>query len=137
MSHRFLPHTADIRIEVLAPSLESLLKECVLVVRELVAGPAHVEDRLRVDLSIAASGAPDLIWQVTRLALDRFNTEAIIPSRLEIAAATPDGLKGLLWGELAEPDRHPAQPEVKALTRHDFVVESSPGGWRAELLFDV
>jgi SHS2 domain-containing protein len=43
----------------------------------------------------------------------------------------------VVHGETADLDRHPQQPEVKALTWHDFQVRPVKNGWRADLVFDV
>ncbi|MBI4499561.1 MAG: archease [Gemmatimonadetes bacterium] len=137
VTYRYLPHTADVRIEIEASSLEELLADSVAVVRELVVGASQVQDRRTIQVSLTATDVGDLVWKLIRMVLDQFNTEAFVPARLEIAAVTPVRLRGTLHGEPADAARHAAQPEVKALTRHDFLVEQTPPGWRAELLFDV
>ncbi len=41
------------------------------------------------------------------------------------------------WGEPIEPDRHPLNVDVKAVTLHDFRVERTESGWRASVILDV
>ena len=40
-------------------------------------------------------------------------------------------------GEPFDPERHPLSHEVKAITYHGLIVESSEGGWLAEVIVDI
>jgi protein archease len=137
VSHRYLPHTADIRVEIRAPSLEHLLAESVAVVRELVGGDSGVIEREGRPVTIDASEPAGLLLRLVRQLLDWFNAGGFIPARLDAHSLSPGRLVATIHGEVADPSRHSPQPEVKALTRHEFDVREFPDGWRAELLFDV
>jgi SHS2 domain-containing protein len=56
---------------------------------------------------------------------------------VELGRVTPTSLEATVAGERFDPSRHETQPEVKAVTRHELVVEQTEGRWRAEVLFDV
>ena len=137
MPHRFLPHTADVKVEIEAATLDGVLVESVAVVRELVAGESPVEELRSIPVSIRQPDSAELVRAFVRLLLDLFNTEAFISRRLEIQHRANGSLTGWLHGERCDESRHAAQPEVKALTRHEFAVHETPGSCRVELLFDV
>ena len=124
-------------MEILASTLEELLAESVAVVRELVGGDSPVADREGRRLTIDAPEATALVRQLVRQLLDWYGTEGFIPGRLAVGSLDRFRLVGAIRGEIAHPSRHPPQPEVKALTRHDFDVRKTSAGWRAEMLFDV
>lgn len=141
MTHRFLAHTADVRVGIDAPSLRRLLEELVDVLRVLTAGDRAVQPRAAREIAIQAPDPPELLLALAREALDAFELDGLVPARIELDTLTeaPGSLtlRGRLVGEPFDPARHETQPEIKALTRHGLVAERVPEGWRAELLFDV
>lgn len=141
MTHRFLAHTADIRVEIDAATFRALLEELVNVLRQLTAGDRRVEPRRAREVVLQAPDAAELLLEFSRETLDAFQLDGFVPARVEIDTLTqppgPLALRGRLLGEPFDPARHETQPEIKALTRHRLLVEPTAGGWRAELLFDV
>jgi SHS2 domain-containing protein len=141
MTHRFLPHTADILVGIEASTLRGLLEELVEVVRQLTAGDGPVQPRAAREISLQAPDPPELLLDLAREALDAFQLDGFVPARVELDTLTqppaPLVLRGRLWGEPFDPSRHETQPEIKALTRHGLLAQQGPDGWRAELLFDV
>lgn len=141
MTYRFLPHTADIRVCVEAPTFRGVLEDLVQVLRHLTAGDGPVQPRAAREIALQAPDPPELLLALSREVLDAFELDAFVPARLELDVLTqppaPPGLRGRVTGERFDPARHEAQPEIKAVTRHGLVAEPTPQGWRAELLFDV
>ena len=136
-----MPHTADIRVSIEAPTFRGLLEDLVQVLRELVAGDGPVELRTGRVIAVEAPDPPELLLALSREVLDAFQLDGFVPARLEIDTLaqppSPPSLRGRVAGEAFDPARHETQPEIKAVTRHGLVAEATPGGWRAELLFDV
>lgn len=141
MTYRFVPHTADIRASIEAPTLRGLLEDLVQVLRELVAGDRPVQSRSSCVIAVQAPDPPELLLALSREILDGFQLNGFVPARLEIDTLTEPpaapSLKGRVIGEPFDPVRHETQPEVKAVTRHGLMAEATATGWRAELLFDV
>lgn len=141
MTHRFLAHTADIRVEIEGPTLRGLLEDLVDVLRLLTAGDRPVQLRTAREISLEASDPPEMLLAFAREVLDAFQLDGFVPARVELDTLSqppgPLALRGRLVGEPFDPARHETQPEVKALTRHGLLAERSGDGWRAELLFDV
>ncbi len=141
MTYRYLPHTADLRVALEAPTFAALLSDVVAVLRELTAGDRPVAERVARELAIEADGPAGLLFGFTREVLGAFQLDRLVPSRAEIKTLRlpPEGsaLRATLHGEPFDAARHEAQPEIKAVTRHGLVVDGTSGTWRAELLFDV
>jgi SHS2 domain-containing protein len=141
MTYRFVPHTADIRVSITAPTFRALLEDLTQVLRQLTAGEGPVHARSSREISVQADDAPELVLAVSREILDAFQLDAFVPSRIEIdhlvQPPQPPSVRGRLTGERFDPARHQTQPEIKALTRHGLVAAPADEGWRAELLFDV
>jgi SHS2 domain-containing protein len=137
MTHHSLPHTADIRIAFEAATFAELLQEGLLVMRQLLAGDAPVVPRESRPVSISAGDPAEAFLGFLREVLFLAATDGFLP-----AAFAPQGpadlpVGGVLAGEPFDPRRHEHQPEVKAITRHGFVVERRDGEWYAEVVFDV
>lgn len=137
MTYRFLPHTADIRVVFRAADLAGLLQDAVEVSRKLFVGESAVEARERRQVAIDASGAEELLLAFLRELLFAYETAGFLPRALAVQSLSPIRLRGELEGERLDPTRHEAEPEVKAVTRHEFSVSETESGWRAEVLFDV
>lgn len=137
MTYRFLPHTADIRVAFHAADLAGLLQDAVEVSRKLFVGESAVEDRERRQVTIDASGAEELLLAFLRELLFAYETAGFLPRALAVQSLSPSRLRGELEGERLDPARHDAEPEVKAVTRHEFSVSETERGWEAEVLFDV
>ncbi len=137
MTYRFLPHTADIRVAFHTADLAGLLQDAVEVSRKLFVGESAVEDRERRQVAIDASGAEELLLAFLRELLFAYETAGFLPRALAVQSLSPSRLRGELAGERLDPARHEAEPEVKAVTRHEFSVSETECGWQAEVLFDV
>jgi len=141
VTYRFVPHTADIRASIEAPTFRRLLEDLVQVLRELVAGDRPVQPHTARVIAVQAPDPPELLLALSREILDAFQLDGFVPARLEIDTLTqppePPSLRGRVLGEQFDPARHETQPEIKAVTRHGLVAEPTTEGWRAELLFDV
>jgi len=160
LTYRFLDHTADVGLEIEAPSLAALFAEAAaaftdtLTVREEV----RAVDEVRVELTADALDELMIEW------LDelnfRFETEGLLVAEVAVEIESresrresgwhlekPSGDKGspggwhlsaVVRGEAYEPERHPVKVLIKAVTYHRLEVrETVGGGWFARVIFDL
>jgi SHS2 domain-containing protein len=137
MPHRYLPHTADIRVVIEAGSYHALLADGVAVMRELLAGTSAVQATEERPLSVIGSDRPETFHAFLREVLFLHASEEFLPAAFAPDAVSATAVRGRLRGERADPARHLPQPEVKAVTRHGFTVRKTGRRWRAEVVFDV
>jgi SHS2 domain-containing protein len=143
MAYRWLPHTADLKVEITADSLPGVLADAAAVVRELLVGSSQV--RPRESRNLAVSGGPggeaELLFAFLRALLELYHNDRFVPALLEVGEIASPGagleLAGAVRGEPFDPARHEAQPEVKAVTRHDLSVRRHGEQWVAQVIFDV
>ena len=126
--YRFVPHTADVAVELTATDFDGLRRAGVDALRELLVGRSEV--RPAEERAVAPRGNDDAERLVHFLAdaLYLYDTERFVP-----AGVTPGGIRG----EPFDPARHEAQPEVKAVTWHGAEVERTKDGFRVTIVFDV
>ena len=133
---RWLDHTADVQIEITCDSFEEVFAELVEgICRILVAGEIRGAEKKSVDL--AEPTAEELLVSMGRTALKLFYGERWIPCKLKVHEASRTRLKGDLWGELFDPERHACQMEIKGITYHALSLERKGEKWRAVVTFDV
>jgi len=137
MTHHSLPHTADIRIAFEAATFAELLQEGLVVLRGLLAGDAAVAPREFRPLTIPADDPAEAFLGFLREVLYLAATDGFLPAAFAPQGSADLPVGGVLSGEPFDLRRHEHQPEVKAITRHGFVVERRDGEWYAEVVFDV
>lgn len=137
MTFRFLPHTADVIVEIEAASLADVFREAMKVVRRLVAGKARVAGTRSFVISLAAVASDELLLLFVRELLTRFQLDTIVPAKLDIRQLDGNRLEATVHGEPFADSRHEPQPEVKAVTRHGLSVAETATGWRAVLVLDL
>lgn len=137
MTYEFVPHTADIRAVIASRDLRGLYGDAAELVRELLVGESPVRAAETVTLNVPEGEPADSLFHFLRELLYRFDTERFVPHSSKPPETFSGTFEVLVHGETFDPDRHEAQPEIKAVTRHGLVVERTDTGWRAEVLFDV
>jgi SHS2 domain-containing protein len=137
VTYRYLPHTADIKVAIEAPSLEAVLLDAVTLTRQLLVGESPVETREQQPVRLEATNAEDLLLHFLRDILYRYETSGFVPAGLTVEHLDTAQLEGKLLGEPFDGARHTPEPEVKAVTRHGLTVTETEEGWYAEVVFDV
>lgn len=128
MPYRFVPHTADIAIELTAPDEAGLRAAGIDALRELLVGSSPV--RVTTERAIKPRGG-EVVERLVRFlqeALYLYATEGFVPGQ-----AGPEGV----LGELFDATRHSAVREVKGVTYHGAAVRRDNAGLTATLVFDV
>ncbi len=141
MTYRFLDHTADLAVELRAPTLEGLCCEAVAAFTDCVVDREQVVARERRERAVAAADLERLLVAWLAEALVAFEVDGFLVRRAEatIEGAGKGGriLRGVLWGEPFDPARHAVKVLVKGISYHGLRVEEGPEGWRATVVFDI
>lgn len=141
MRHRFLSHTADLRLEVTAPSLEELFAEALVGFTEAMTEVGTVEERDRWEVEAEADDLPGLLVAWLDELLFRFDARGLLPRRAAVRIAEEGGsfrLGATVFGEPYDPERHEIKVLLKAITYHGLAVEQTAAReWRAEVIIDI
>ncbi len=141
MAHRFLSHTADLRLEVTARSLVELFAEALVGFTEAMTESESVAERQQWPVEAEAGDLPGLLVAWLEELLFHFDARGLLPRRARVKTAGESGnyrLEATVFGEPYDPARHPIKVLLKAITYHGLVVEEVEGvGWRAEVIFDI
>jgi len=126
--YRFLPHTADVAVELRARSELGLYQAGLDALRELLVGASPVTTPSERAIEPRGSDPTERLIHFVAEALYLWDTERFIPVKV-----TASGIAG----ETLDPAKHQAQREVKAVTRHGADVRVAEDGYRTTIVFDV
>ena len=141
MPFRHLDHTADLQLEVEAPTREELFAEALRGVTDCVTDVAGV--RPEVERRLAASAAElDLLlvaWLDEALFHFERTGELFSAAAVELGDRAAGGfeLRAAARGEALDPERHPVRTAIKGVTLHGLRVERHAGGWQARFVLDI
>lgn len=142
MGFRFLDHTADLAVEVTAPTAPGLFAEAARAFADCITDVEALAPRQLLNVRLAAPALDELLVDFLGELLFRFEGRGFLPCRALISL---DGdaqggwtLQARLEGEPLDLDRHPYRTQIKGITWHGLVLDRlADGTWRAVVVLDV
>ena len=137
---RFFDHTADVGLELSAPTLPALFEEAALALSAVLSRSGRVEPRRHVSVSLTAPSLEQLLVDWLAELLGRFDVELWVTGGVEVTVDRGDGrcsLQALVAGEPLDLRRHPGALPVKGITYHRLSVLQTDDGWCATIVLDV
>jgi SHS2 domain-containing protein len=134
---REMEHTADLGLEVEAPTLPVLFERAGLAMLSLRMDLRAVEPRERVELAVAAEDREALLRDWLQLLLVRAEVDRFAIAELAVEELSERSVRGWGAGERVDPARHRFHTEIKGVSYHELAVRETPSGWRARIILDV
>lgn len=134
--YRFLPHTADLRVEVRGRTLPDLYAACVETLFSLLTDRRRVREAGSRTVTIEGDSPEDRLFFLMRKALLLFEVDRFLVRRAH-GTIQGDQVTMSVLGEPVDSSRHVLCREIKAVTRHAMTVEERPGGFVARFVVDV
>jgi SHS2 domain-containing protein len=131
MPYRWVEHTGELELAIVADSERGVFEAGFEAMRELLASEAS-GPRVTRHVAVAARERAALLadW-LSELAF-LGETEGLVPERLSELRLEDDGLNAHIEGWRGDPPHL-----VKAVTYHRLAFERAGEGWRASLVLDV
>jgi SHS2 domain-containing protein len=131
--YRILDHTADVGVEATAPDIPTLFSEAVRACAAVMLDAAPGDAVASVPVAVEADDLAALLAALLGEALWTFESTSRMPvaAELEVSSTTAAGTFGVVDGVTI------GGPAIKAVTYHQLLVERTPGGFRAQVFFDV
>jgi SHS2 domain-containing protein len=132
-------HTADVGLRIEAKSLDELFVTAGRgVFSFVVENPEAIEPQKSVRIELEAEDLEGLFVDWLRELIFRFETQHLLLSTFEVQVSNDRRkLRAECRGETADWSRHLPDNELKAVTYHGLKVGQTPGGWEAEVIFDI
>ena len=141
MSYTYLDHEADVGIRAVGSTLEEAFQEGAKAMLNYMWDISTIEERQNVSIECEARDIPELFVEalneilfkqdVNGLAISRFKVEEIKKSDERYK------LKGVIFGEPLDFDRHTVKTEVKAATYAGLRYEEKEGRHIVQCILDV
>lgn len=137
MGYRILDHTADVGLEVQAPTLEELFESAALGMTAIfVSGEIHANEKM--DLALKADNLENLLHDWLSEINYLFLVRQKVFCKFVVHEVQECALKATCYGEAYEPERHFYNTEIKAVTYHQMAIaEKTPHVWHARVFFDL
>ena len=136
-----IEHTADEAFAVIAPDRADLLAAAAEALGGLIVSPSSV--RALVSRPVAVS-APEPDWpEDERLhawlaeVLYALDAGRFALRRAVIFEDSAEAVRGAIFGEPIDEERHEIHGAIKAVTYHGLAIDPVPGGLRATVIVDV
>jgi SHS2 domain-containing protein len=132
--HRQIDHTADLALEIWAPTEAELLAEAARAVVAIMIDEGSLDETARRELVLDPVDAEDRLVQWVNEIIYLAVTEGFVVARCRLDLHNCR-LRAELFGQADAADR--IAGELKSATYHDLLLERTDGGWRARLVIDV
>lgn len=134
--HRQLEHTADLGLEMWGNSRSELFAQAAHALREVIISDAPVTGRETHNVEVSGSDDAELLVTWLSELLFLFECRGFLPADCELEFGE-QSLRAQVKGEPFDPQRHPLEREVKAITHHQVLVEEKDGEWHARVYVDI
>jgi SHS2 domain-containing protein len=131
--YRQIDHTADLALELWAPSEEELLRVAARAIVELLTDGARIPASDRRRVHIAAVDAEDRLVQWLNEVIVAAMVDGFLVADADITLE-PTGLEAEIRGQADA--AHRVVTELKSATYHDLAI-TCDDGWRAQVVIDV
>lgn len=141
--YRYLPDiaTADVAFEATGESREEMFVAASdAMMNVMVDDLSTIVPRERRMIDVSSDALDLLLFDFLQELIFRKDAERLLLRTPGVRIESEKGIFRLTaeaWGEMIDPDRHPLNVDVKAVTLHNFRVERTQTGWRASLILDV
>lgn len=144
VAYEILEHPADIGFRAYGRTLEELFINAARAMMSLACELESLVERESREVEATGSDHEALIyaWLAEILAVQ--DAEQMFFRRVEVTELRegPEGagqslVRGKVYGEKYDKQRHRAGTYIKAVTMHQLRVERTPEGWRAQVYLDV
>lgn len=129
-----IDHTADIALEVRAPTSEELYRRAALGLAWVMTEGPVPEARGEWPVELQAADPSALLREWLRAVLHRFQDQGMLPAEVRVEEARGGRLRAVVLEGTPTGD---AVREIKGVTLHDLVAEPRADGWYGRVIFDV
>ncbi|HEU5180890.1 MAG TPA: archease [Candidatus Polarisedimenticolia bacterium] len=137
VAYDLLDHTADLGVVVRGGDLADLFARAGAVLADLHYEPERVAGKETRELVLQGYEPESLLVRWLNELIVMRETEDFLWRRLEVDLSEGLLLHTRLAGESLDPGRHRPKTAMKAATYHELRVRPTPGGFEAQIIFDV
>jgi SHS2 domain-containing protein len=142
-NYELIEHTADVGIRVKGKDLRELFKNAALAMFNIMGEPApspcatSVKEipKFKVNIQQKAESLEELFVNWLNELLSLSSAKGLMFIDFVIDKLDKNSLEAKVVGE--DIKNYKVNTEIKAATYHELKIQEVPGGWQAEVIFDV
>jgi SHS2 domain-containing protein len=131
VSYRWVEHTGELELEIVAPTEAAVFADALVAFAELVSD-GEPGDRVSVELQLAGRDRARLLADWLDELVFHAETERLVPAAVERIELGDDELSATIRGVRGNP-----RPLVKGVTHHRLAFVPAERGFRATVVLDV
>jgi len=135
--YEFIKHTADIGIKVYGKDKKSLFLNAAYAFFALITDLETVTPKKEIKLEVKGEDLEDLFFNWLDELLFLFDTKGFVGREVSIEKIGQKTILAKIKGETFDPQRHPLNACIKAVTYHDFKVQKINNHFQAQVIFDI
>ncbi len=132
-----IEHPADVGFIAYGATREELFANAAQAMMTLACDPQHITERASRAVEATGADLESLLYGWLAEILAIADGEQLFFCRAEVHALEPNAVRGAVFGEKFDKQRHAAGTYIKAVTYHQLKVEQTATGWRAQVYLDV
>lgn len=137
-SYSVFDHTADIGLEVRAPSRASLYETAAAALFDVMferSGSAG--EWIELEVEVEAIDEEELLVRWLSELLFLYDTRGVVLEEFRISEISGTRLKAAIGGRAYDESAHRLKTEIKAITYHDLSIRRMGESWQARFVIDV
>ncbi len=134
---REIDHTADVGIEVRAPTVKLLFERAAAGMFTILVSGGEVRSEVERRVSVEASDRDALMVRWLSELNYLHQVEQLIFGSFEIDSIDEHHLVARVSGEHYDCNRHTIECEIKAVTFHDMKIIHDRNEWQVQIIFDM
>ncbi len=141
--YEIIEHPTDVGFLAYGQTLAELFENAALAMCSLGCAPEKIEERTERAIAAQGSEVDSLLYAWLAELLAVADAERLVFHRIAVTAlreptpGQPGDVRGTAYGETFDRQRHVAGACVKAVTLHQFFVDATANGYRAQVFLDV
>ncbi|MFB6075614.1 MAG: archease [Candidatus Aenigmatarchaeota archaeon] len=132
--------TADIAFRAYGENLEEAFSNSGLCLFNIMTDIDNVETNIEKEIEVESEDKESLMFDYLSEFLYIFDVDRLLFSEINVdIEAMNEGyrLKAKCKGEKFDPERHPFESEVKAISYFDMKIEENEYGWICQVVLDL
>ncbi|MDH5806564.1 MAG: archease [Candidatus Methanomethylicaceae archaeon] len=139
MVYSYLDHTSDVYVHIVSNTLEELFEEAAIATFEVMLNTSNVEVKEVIDVEIDGDDLEQLLYKWIDNLLLVFDSRSFALRYAKVEEIKNNGryyLKGKLYGEEYDPNKHEHRVGVKAMT-YSLMKIFKNDKWEAYFVLDI
>jgi len=139
MTYKFLPHTADVKVQVNEKTLDEAFATAAMAMKEVIAEKIKIKPKITKEISIESENRESLLYDFLEQFLVLLDSEGFVLSKINNVDIKGEDDKFFLTAEILGDNakNYKFSNEVKAITYNDMKIEHKKGKTTIVFVLDV